>query len=78
MMAMSEASLDAVFEEYGLTAKWEAKGLEKGLAKGLEKGLEKGREEAVKKLQEYGMEPRQIAEALALPLGAVSRYLAAE
>jgi hypothetical protein len=33
---MSKASLDAVFEELGLTAKWEAKGREKGLQEGRE------------------------------------------
>jgi hypothetical protein len=86
MVAMSDASFEAVLEEYGLTAKWEAKGLEKGLEKGLQKGLQKGLrkgreeglEDAVKRLQKYGMEPKQIAEALALPLGTVFRYLKAE
>jgi flagellar biosynthesis/type III secretory pathway protein FliH len=118
MMAMSDASFEAVLEEYGLTAKWEARGLERGLEKGLEKGIQKGlqrglkkglqqglqkgreegkeegreegiqkglqkgreegREEAVRRLQKYGMEPKQIAEALELPLGTVFRYLKAE
>jgi predicted transposase YdaD len=67
MMGMSDASFEAVPEEYGLTAKWEAKGLEKG--------REEGREEAVRRLQKYGMGPDQIAEALELPLGTVFRYL---
>jgi flagellar biosynthesis/type III secretory pathway protein FliH len=98
MVAMRNASFEAVLEECGLTAKWVAKGLQKGreeglqkglqkglregLEKGLQKGWEKGREEglenAVKRLQKYGMEPKQIAEALALPLGTVFRYLKAE
>jgi hypothetical protein len=73
MMKMSYASFEAVLEEYGLTAKWEARGLERGLEEGLERGLEEGREEAVKRLQKYGMEPRQIAEALELPLD-IQRY----
>ena len=66
ILAMSDASFEAVLEEYGLTAKWEAK------------GREEGRDAAVKRLQKYGMEPKQIAEALALPLGTVFRYLKAE
>jgi predicted transposase YdaD len=65
-MAMSEASFEAVLEEYGLTAKWEAR------------GLEKGREDAVKRLQKHGMEPEQIAEALELPLETIFRYLQAQ
>jgi hypothetical protein len=59
-------SFEAVLEEFGLTAKWEAKGLEKGM------------ERATKRLRNYGMEPQQIAEALVLPLGTVFTYLKAE
>jgi hypothetical protein len=70
-MPMADLTIDEVLEEAGFTARWEARGLEKGL----EKGREEGREEAVKRLQKYGMEPGQIAEALELPLGTVSRYL---
>jgi hypothetical protein len=62
MLAMSDATFEAVLEQYGLTAKWEAKGLEK----------------AAKRLEKYGMEPQQIAEALELPLGTVFRYLKTE
>jgi hypothetical protein len=62
MLAMSEASFEAVLEEYGFTAKWEAKGLVK----------------AVKRLQKHGMEPQQIAEVLELPLDTVVGYLAAD
>jgi predicted transposase YdaD len=63
MLGMSDITFEEVFEEYGLTAKWETK------------GWEKGREEAVKRLGKYGMEPEQIAEALELPLGTVLGYL---
>jgi hypothetical protein len=63
VLRMSDASFEAVLEEFGLTAKWEAR------------GKEEGREEDVKRLQKYGMEPEQIAEALELPLGTVFRYL---
>jgi hypothetical protein len=49
--------------------------LERGLEQGIERGLEKGRREAAKRLQKYGMKPREIAKALGLPLGTVSRYL---
>ncbi|MDR2071161.1 MAG: hypothetical protein LBP81_07090 [Treponema sp.] len=66
LMAMSDAAFEAVLKEYGFTAKWETE------------GLEKGREEAVIRLQKYGMEPKQISEALELPLGTVFRYLKAE
>jgi hypothetical protein len=70
-MEMSEAvelsdELEEILEELGVTAKWEAKGLEKGL------------EQAVRRLQKYGMEPTRIAEVLELPLGTVIRYLEAE
>lgn len=75
---MSDRLFEAVLEEYGLTAKWETRGLEKGLQQGLEKGRKEGLEEAIKRLQKYGMELKQIAEALALPLGRVLRYLKAE
>jgi flagellar biosynthesis/type III secretory pathway protein FliH len=90
MRAMSDTSLEAVLEELGFTAEWEARGLERGweeflqkslergLQKGLERGLQKGREEAVRRLQKYGMDPKQISEALELPLGTVFRYLKAE
>jgi hypothetical protein len=86
MRAMSDTSLDAVLEEFGLAEKWETKGREEGLErgreeglqKGLERGLQKGREEAVRRLQKYGMDPKQISEALELPLGTVFRYLKAE
>jgi hypothetical protein len=47
-LAMSEASLEAVFEEFGLTAKWEAKGWEKGWEEGLQEGLEKGLKKGLK------------------------------
>jgi hypothetical protein len=50
-LAMSEVSLDEVFEEFGLTAKWEAKGWEKGLKEGLKKGLEKGLKKNQKALE---------------------------
>jgi hypothetical protein len=66
-MPMSDLTIEEVLEEAGFTARWEARGLEKG--------REAGREEAVKRLQKYGMEPGQIAEALELPLGTVFRYL---
>ncbi|MDR0732049.1 MAG: helix-turn-helix domain-containing protein [Treponema sp.] len=49
--------------------------MERGLEQGIERGLEKGRREAAKRLQKYGMKPREIAKALGLPLGTVSRYL---
>jgi hypothetical protein len=67
MIAMAEASYEAVLEKYGLTAKWEAKGLEKG--------LEMGWEKAVCRMQKHGMGPGQIAEVLELPLETVFRYL---
>jgi hypothetical protein len=70
VLAMSDASFEEVLEEFGLTAKWEAKGREEG--------REESRGEAVKRLQKYGMDPGQIAEALGLPLGTVFRYLNAE
>jgi hypothetical protein len=62
ILAMSDAALEEVLEECGLTAKWEAK----------------GRENAVRKLQKHGMDPVKIAEALELPLNTVFRYLKAE
>jgi hypothetical protein len=74
MRVMSDTSLDAVLEELGFTAEWKARGREEGR----EEGLQKGREEAVRRLQKYGMDPKQISEALELPLGTVFRYLKAE
>jgi hypothetical protein len=71
MIAMAEASYEAVLEKYGLTAKWEAKGLQKGREMGLEEGWEK----AVRRMQKHGMGPGQIAEVLELPLDTVFRYL---
>jgi predicted transposase YdaD len=94
MLAMVNRSVEVVLEEFGLSEKWETKGMERGLQKGREEGLERGlqkgreegrergreegREEAVRRLQKYGMDPKQISEALELPLGAVFRYLKAE
>jgi predicted transposase YdaD len=75
--------LDATLEEWGLTEKWEARGLETGLQRGREEGLQKGRKEglqkgrieAVRRLRKYGMDPTQIAAALELPQDMVFRYL---
>ncbi|MDR3122205.1 MAG: hypothetical protein LBU16_00285 [Treponema sp.] len=66
---MSKVSIDEVFEEFGLTAKWEAKGWEKGWKDGWEKSrqaletknhalAEKDREntELRRKLREAGIE----------------------
>jgi DNA-binding CsgD family transcriptional regulator len=63
LVAMSDATFEEVLEEYGLAAKWEAR------------GLERGREEAVKKLQKRGMDPEEIADILELPLNTVFKYL---
>jgi flagellar biosynthesis/type III secretory pathway protein FliH len=52
-----------------------AEGREQGMAEGREKGLAEGREEAVRRLQKYGMEPQQIAEALELLPDTVFRCL---
>jgi predicted transposase YdaD len=74
MRTMLTPLLDATLEEWGLTEKWEARGLQKGL----EKGLQKGRIEAVRRLQKHGMDPTQIAEFLELPPDTVFRYLETE
>jgi hypothetical protein len=63
IVAMSDASFEAVLEECGLTEKW--------IAEGMENGIEK----AVKRMQKYGMGPKQISEVLELPRRTVSRYL---
>jgi hypothetical protein len=64
---MSEASLDEVFEELGLTAKWEAKGFKEGLEKNRQALEEKDRALAAKdrenealrrKLREAGIDTR--------------------
>jgi hypothetical protein len=59
MVAMSDASFEAVLKEYGFTEKWKAEGME----------------EAVKRMQKHGMGPKQISEVLELPRRTVSRYL---
>ncbi|MDR1030079.1 MAG: hypothetical protein LBL76_04330 [Treponema sp.] len=66
VLRMSEASFEEVLEEFGLTAKWEAK------------GWDEAHGEDVRKLQKYGMDPLQIAKALELPLGTVFQYLSTE
>jgi hypothetical protein len=66
MRTMLTPSLDATLEEWGLTEKWEAR------------GLQKGRIEAVRRLQKHGMDPTQIAEFLELPPDTVFRYLKTE
>jgi hypothetical protein len=64
MVEMNDAvTIEDVLEEYGFTARWEARGLERGL------------ERDVKKLRKHGMDPAAIAEALELPPATVSRYL---
>jgi predicted transposase/invertase (TIGR01784 family) len=78
MRTMLTPLLDATLEEWGLTEKWEARGLETGLQKGREEGLQKGRIEAVRRLQKHGMDPTQIAEFLELPPDTVFRYLETE
>ncbi|MDR0730022.1 MAG: hypothetical protein LBF63_00005 [Treponema sp.] len=72
MVEMSDAmTIEDVLEEYGFTARWEARGIEKGR----EEGWEKGWGQAVKRLRKHGMDPAAIAEALELPPATVSRYL---
>jgi DNA-binding NarL/FixJ family response regulator len=66
MLAIVNRSVEAVLEEFGLSEKWETK------------GMERGREEAVRRLQKYGMDPKQISKALELPPGTVFRYLKTE
>jgi hypothetical protein len=73
IVAMSGETFEAVLEKYGLTAKWEAKGREKGR----EEGREEDWKEVVKRLRKHGMDPKQIAEYLELPLRTVSKYLKA-
>ncbi|MDR2376498.1 MAG: hypothetical protein LBD96_08685 [Treponema sp.] len=75
LAAMSERKFEKVLEECGLTAKWEAKGLEQGLEQGLERGLEQGLERVVKKLWKHGMASEEISLALELSPDTVSRYL---
>jgi hypothetical protein len=73
--AMSDVAFEEMLEEYGLTAKWVEQGWEQGREEGLEEGREEGLEEAVKRLQKHGMDPKEIAEVLELPLVRVFRYL---
>jgi hypothetical protein len=70
LMTMSSA-FEQVMEECGLTAKWEARGLERGL----KQGLERDREDVVKKLRKRGMDAVEIAKVLELPLNTVYKYL---
>ncbi|MDR3147215.1 MAG: hypothetical protein LBU00_02405 [Treponema sp.] len=65
LVAMSNA-FEKVMEECGLAAKWERQGLRRGVRR------------SVKKLQEYGMAPAEIAKALELPLTTVLNYLKTE
>ncbi|GMO19996.1 MAG: Rpn family recombination-promoting nuclease/putative transposase [Termitinemataceae bacterium] len=65
--------------EEGLAEGWtkgRAEGREEGREEGWAKGLMKGREETVSNLLAFGIEPRQIAEALKLPLETVMQYQA--
>jgi hypothetical protein len=62
LRGMADAFEEAL-EEFGFIEKWEAR------------GREEGREEDVKKLQKHGMDPKQIAEVLELPLDMIFRYL---
>jgi predicted transposase YdaD len=72
MLRMSDVgTIDSVLEEYGFTARWEARAREEGR----EEGWEEGWGQAVKRLQKHGMNPAAIAEALELPPATVSRYL---
>jgi hypothetical protein len=83
--------VEEVLEELGLIEQWEARLQEKIRKKIQAEVREKvqaevrervqaevreeNQRESVRKLQKHGMEPRQIAEVLELPLGRVSRYL---
>jgi DNA-binding NarL/FixJ family response regulator len=80
MMEMQDASdvIKEIAEELGLTEKWEA-GFRKKLWEEVQEEVrEESWEEAAKRLQKYGMEPQQIAEALQLSPGTVFRYLETE
>jgi hypothetical protein len=61
-LAMSKVSIDEVFEEFGLTAKWEAKGWKKGWEDGLKDGWEKSRQALEAKNQALETKDRENAE----------------
>jgi hypothetical protein len=46
VLRMSDAALEAVFEEFGLTEKWIEQGIERGIEQGIERGIEQGEEKA--------------------------------
>jgi predicted transposase/invertase (TIGR01784 family) len=46
---MSDAALEAIFEEFGLTEKWIEQGIERGIEQGIERGIEQGIEQGEEK-----------------------------
>ena len=72
-MSSTELTLDEIFEEAGLVAKWEARGEEKGLAKGEEKKAA----EIAKNMLRNGFSPEQTAELSGLDITKVKALSAA-
>jgi flagellar biosynthesis/type III secretory pathway protein FliH len=52
-MSDSTLTLERVFEEAGLTAKWEAKGAARGKAEGMAEGKAKGKAECQRPIRAY-------------------------
>jgi hypothetical protein len=56
VMKMSDAALEAIFEEYGLAEKWIERGMERGMERGIERGIEQGIERGIEQGMERGIE----------------------
>ena len=70
-MGDSELTLDEIFEEAGLVAKWEARGEARGIAVGEEKGRQESILEIARKMKEAGRPFNEIMEFTGLPIDAI-------
>ncbi|MHC6204175.1 hypothetical protein ACYULU_13405 [Breznakiellaceae bacterium SP9] len=64
-------ALKDVLARMGITAEFEARGIEKGIAIGETKGIAKRKQEGIRNLLDFGMTPQQVSVALKVPLSMI-------
>jgi predicted transposase/invertase (TIGR01784 family) len=67
VLKMSDAALEAIFEEFGLTEKW----IERGIEQGIEQGEEKAKLLIAKNLVTMGWKIEDVAKATELDVSRI-------
>jgi predicted transposase/invertase (TIGR01784 family) len=70
-MKMSDAALEAVFKDYGLTEKWKKQGRKQGIRKGIEKGEENAKLLIARNLVSMGWKIEDVAKTTELDVSKI-------